>query len=66
MYVDDTTNPDTAVSKVNDLIYNQKVVAVIGGRHRTRNGPATARRDVEAPLLLPLQVARSKGWVEHR
>jgi branched-chain amino acid transport system substrate-binding protein len=28
---DDTTNPDTAVSKVNDLIYNQKVVAVIGG-----------------------------------
>ena len=28
---DDTTNPDTAVSKVNDLIYNQKAVAVIGG-----------------------------------
>lgn len=28
---DDTTNPDTAVSKVNDLIYNQKVVAVLGG-----------------------------------
>jgi branched-chain amino acid transport system substrate-binding protein len=28
---DDTTNPDTAVSKVNGLIYNEKVVALLGG-----------------------------------
>lgn len=28
---DDTTNPDTAVSKANDLIFNQGVVAIIGG-----------------------------------
>jgi branched-chain amino acid transport system substrate-binding protein len=28
---DDTTNPDTAVSKVNDLIFNKGVVAVLGG-----------------------------------
>ena len=28
---DDTTNPDTAVTKANDLIFNQKVVALLGG-----------------------------------
>jgi branched-chain amino acid transport system substrate-binding protein len=28
---DDATNPDTAVSKVNDLIFNKGVVAVLGG-----------------------------------
>ena len=28
---DDTSNPDTAVTKVNDLIFNQKVIAIFGG-----------------------------------
>ena len=27
---DDTSNPDTAVTKVNDLIFNQKVITVFG------------------------------------
>src|ERR1700735_3977405 len=33
---DDTTNPDTAVSKVKDLISNTKVVSVIGGTNLPR------------------------------
>ena len=36
---DDTSNPDAAVTKVNDLIFNQKVVTVFGG---SLLGPAVA------------------------
>src|SRR5262245_38817425 len=36
---DDTSNPDTAVTKVNDLIFNQKVITVFGG---SLLGPAVA------------------------
>ena len=36
---DDTSNPDTAVTKVNDLIFNQKVIAMFGG---SLLGPAVA------------------------
>jgi branched-chain amino acid transport system substrate-binding protein len=36
---DDTSNPDTAVTKVNDLIFNQKVVTVFGA---SLLGPAVA------------------------
>src|SRR5262249_56249677 len=36
---DDTSNPDTAVTKVNDLIFNQKVITVFGA---SLLGPAVA------------------------
>ncbi len=47
---DDTTNPDTAVSKVNDLIYNQKIVAMIGG---TNLPPTVAMGGITDKLKLP-------------
>jgi branched-chain amino acid transport system substrate-binding protein len=47
---DDTTNPDTAVSKVNDLIYNQKVVAMIGG---TNLPPAVAIGGITDKIKMP-------------
>ena len=47
---DDTTNPDTAVSKVNDLIYNQKIVAMIGG---TNLPPTVAMGGITDKVKLP-------------
>ena len=44
---DDTSNPDTAVTKANDLIFNQKVVTVFGGillGRRSRSAASPTRR----------------------
>lgn len=47
---DDTTNPDTAVSKANDLIFNQKVVALLGG---TNIAPTVAIGGITDKIKLP-------------
>jgi branched-chain amino acid transport system substrate-binding protein len=41
---DDTSNPDVAVSKVNDLIYNEKVIAVSAARCSVRQWRSAALR----------------------
>ena len=47
---DDTTNPDTAVTKANDLIFNQKVVALLGG---TNIAPTVAMGGITDKVKLP-------------
>jgi len=47
---DDTTNPDTAVSKVNNLIYNEKVVAMVGS---TNLPPSVAIGGITDKVHLP-------------
>jgi branched-chain amino acid transport system substrate-binding protein len=47
---DDTTNADTAVSKVNDLIYNEKIVALIGGSNLP---PTVAMGGITDKIKLP-------------
>lgn len=47
---DDTTNPDVAVSKANDLIFNQKVVALLGG---TNIAPTVAMGGITEKVKLP-------------
>jgi len=47
---DDTSNPDTAVTKVNDLIFNQKVITVFGG---SLLGPAVALGGITDTAKIP-------------
>ena len=47
---DDTSNPDTAVTKVNDLIFNQKVIAIFGG---SLLGPAVAMGGITDGAKIP-------------
>ena len=47
---DDTSNPDTAVTKVNDLIFNQKVIAVFGA---SLLGPAVAIGGITDTAKIP-------------
>jgi branched-chain amino acid transport system substrate-binding protein len=47
---DDTTNPDTAVTKVNGLIYNEKVLALLGA---TNLGPTVAIGGITDKIKLP-------------
>jgi branched-chain amino acid transport system substrate-binding protein len=47
---DDTSNPDTAVTKVNDLIFNQKVIAIFGG---SLLGPSVAMGGITDTAKLP-------------
>ena len=47
---DDTSNPDVAVTKVNDLIFNQKVVTVFGG---SLLGPAVAIGGITDTAKIP-------------
>jgi branched-chain amino acid transport system substrate-binding protein len=47
---DDTTNPDTAVSKVNDLIFNKGVVAILGG---TSIAPTVAMGGITTKEKIP-------------
>lgn len=47
---DDTSNPDTAVTKVNDLIFNQKVIAIFGG---SLLGPSVAMGGITDAAKLP-------------
>jgi len=47
---DDTSNPDTAVTKVNDLIFNQKVVTVFGA---SLLGPAVAIGGITDSAKIP-------------
>src|SRR5215475_2036509 len=47
---DDTSNPDTAVTKVNDLIFNQKVIAVFGG---SLLGPSVAIGGITDSAKIP-------------
>ena len=47
---DDTSNPDVAVTKVNDLIFNQKVVTVFGG---SLLGPAVAIGGITDSAKIP-------------
>ena len=47
---DDTSNPDTAVTKVNDLIFNQKVITVFGG---SLLGPAVAIGGITDSAKIP-------------
>ena len=47
---DDTSNPDTAVTKVNDLIFNQKVIAVFGA---SLLGPAVAIGGITDAAKIP-------------
>lgn len=47
---DDTSNPDTAVTKVNDLIFNQKVITVFGA---SLLGPAVAIGGITDSAKIP-------------
>ena len=47
---DDTSNPDVAVTKVNDLIFNQKVITVFGG---SLLGPAVAIGGITDTAKIP-------------
>lgn len=47
---DDTSNPDTAVTKVNDLIFNQKVITVFGG---SLLGPSVAMGGITDSAKIP-------------
>ena len=47
---DDTSNPDVAVTKVNDLIFNQKVITVFGG---SLLGPAVAIGGITDSAKIP-------------
>jgi branched-chain amino acid transport system substrate-binding protein len=47
---DDTSNPDTAVTKVNDLVFNQKVIAVLG---TSLLGPAVAIGGITDTAKIP-------------
>ena len=47
---DDTSNPDTAVTKVNDLIFNQKVITVFGA---SLLGPAVAIGGITDTAKIP-------------
>jgi branched-chain amino acid transport system substrate-binding protein len=47
---DDTSNPDTAVTKVNDLIFNQKVITVFGG---SLLGPSVAIGGITDSAKIP-------------
>jgi branched-chain amino acid transport system substrate-binding protein len=47
---DDTSNPDVAVTKVNDLLFNQKVVTVFGG---SLLGPAVAIGGITDTAKIP-------------
>jgi branched-chain amino acid transport system substrate-binding protein len=67
---DDTTNPDTAVTKANDLIFNQKVVALLGG---TNIAPTVAMGGITDRVKLPQfaftglgpEVEKSRNCVFH-
>ena len=47
---DDTSNPDTAVTKANDLIFNQKVIAIFGG---SLLGPSVAVGGITDSAKIP-------------
>src|SRR5262245_33239649 len=47
---DDTSNPDTAVTKVNDLIFNQKVITIFGG---SLLGPSVAMGGITDGAKIP-------------
>jgi branched-chain amino acid transport system substrate-binding protein len=47
---DDTSNPDVAITKVNDLLFNQKVITVFGG---ALLGPAVAIGGITDSVKVP-------------
>lgn len=55
LFEDDATNPDTAISKANTLIYGEKVVAIVGP---TQTASTVAVGGLTTPIKMP-QVAFS-------